>query len=176
MTVQVLEKSTVAVVSAEPTLKVLVDRYNSYAMLLDVPTVNRFADRPSALKRLAKIEAEAEAKFRITERKKRQKVFSYPAAETLKVLKPGTLRAEARDALLNGATLGKIEELIAAWDVRNGDKPQRLEPRAYGLVRLLHTYVGYALREEGEGSNKVIYVMDYASWTAWKLAQKALAA
>ena len=168
MNTTVLENPSVA----ELPLKALTERYNSYAALLGTPTVNRFADRAAALKRLAKITEEAEAKFRTT-RKKRQKVFSYPAADVLKVLKSGTLRCEARDALLKGASLGKIEELIADWDVRNGGTPQRLEPRAYGLVRLLHTYVGYALREEGDGPHKIIYAMDKPTWLAWKEAQKA---
>jgi hypothetical protein len=116
---------------------------------------------------------EAEARPFTVERKKRQKVFHYPPKEVISRLQPGSLRAEARDLLLNGATLGRVEELIADWDRRRNVEPFRLEPRAYGLVRLLHTYVGYALREEGVGDdNKVIYVMDKEAWAAWKAQSK----
>ncbi len=154
-------------------LSEMVEKYNSLANLLGQKTVNKFADRPTALKRLAKIEADVKEHLKVApERKKRQKVFNYPPAEKLSALKAGTLRAEARDLLQNGATLGRVEQLIADWDVRQGKKPHRLEPRAYGLVRLLHNYCGYALREEVVGNDKLIYVMDRASWLAFKAASK----
>jgi hypothetical protein len=155
-------------------LKDVVARYNTLADKLGTRPVKKFENRSVALRRLEDIEAEAKARFVVTpERKKRQKVFHYPPKEVISRLQPGSLRAEARDLLLNGATLGRVEELIADWDRRRNVEPFRLEPRAYGLVRLLHTYVGYALREEGVGDdNKVIYVMDKEAWAAWKAQSK----
>lgn len=150
-------------------ISAIVDRHNKLAEMLQLKTVKRFENKSIAVQRLVRIEAEARARFSVTPaKKKRQKVFNYPPLEAIKALKPGSLRAEARDLLLGGATLAKVEELVASWDVRSGKKPHRLEPRAYGLVRLLHYYIGYALREEGVGENKVIYVMDREAWAEWK--------
>jgi len=169
-----LQELTRTAVKAPVSNKDLVEQYNRLAKMVDATPVTRFASREVALKRLERIQAEVKARFVTTpERKKRQKVFNYPPRDELKALKPGTLRAEARDLLKAGATLGKVEELIADWDKRNGDKPYRLEPRAYGLVRLLHTYIGYALREEGEGDNKIIFLMDTKEWNAWRAQRTA---
>lgn len=149
--------------------KQLLEKYNNLAKLIDADPVKRFASLKVAEARVAKLEAEVQARFTIkTNRKKRDKVFNYPPRDELKTLQPNTLRAEARDLLLKGATLGRIEELVADWDVRQGKKAHRLEPRAYGLVRLLHSYVGYALREEGSGPDKVIFAMDEKAWKEWK--------
>lgn len=151
----------------------VVEQYNNLAGLLNLKPVKKFENKAVALRRLAVIQAEAQERFKVTpERKKRQKVFSYPPLEKLSVLKAGTLRAEARDLLANGATVARVEQLIADWDVRTGKKPHRLEPRAYGLIRLLHTYVGYALREEIVNGQKIIYVMTREEWLAWKATQK----
>lgn len=152
----------------------LVEKYNRLAKTISADAVNAFATVAAAEAALAELDVRVQAFFAGTVgRKKRQKVFCYPPLEVLKPLKAGTLRAAARDLLLGGATLARVEELVAEWDVKQGDAPTRLEPRAYGLVRLLHTYVGYALREEGVGGNKVIFVMDAEAWKAWKEAAKA---
>lgn len=181
--------------TSEVSTKDLIQKHNVLAAVLDVPAVKRFENRTIALKRVERLTAElarwdamraeadrelalfdaAQARAAVTptvERKKRQKVFNYPPCEVLKVLQPGSLRARARDLLLGGATLARVEELVAAWDVDMGQEPYRLEPRAYGLVRLLHTWAGYALRQEVVGGNQVIYVMDRDGWAAHKAAAK----
>lgn len=151
----------------------LVERYNATAKLLDKPAVKRFADRQVGLKRLETLfkEVEALAPKVVKEadgRKKRQKVFSYPPLETLKAVVEGSLRAQCRDLLIGGATLKEVEDLIYRFDEARGKPTARSAERAYGLVRLLHTYVGYALREEGTGENKKIFVMTRETWSAWR--------
>lgn len=102
-------------------------------------------------------------------RKKRDKVFCYPPAEVIKTMAPGSLRAQARDLLMQGATFGQVEDLIRTFDDGRGKTPEhRIPERAYGLVRLLHTYIGYALREEGKGDDKLIFVMTPEQWKAYK--------
>lgn len=152
----------------------LVEKYNRLATTIGADEINDFTTVAAAEAALAELDVRVQAYFAGTVgRKKRQKVFCYPPLDVLKPLKAGTLRAAARDLLLGGATLARVEELVAEWDRKQGDEPTRLEPRAYGLVRLLHTYVGYALREEGVGDNKVIFVMDAEAWKAWREAAKA---
>ncbi len=100
-------------------------------------------------------------------RKKRQKIFRYPPGEVLKAMAPGSLRAQARDLLLKGATFAQVEDLIREFDEGRGKAPNhRIAERAYGLVRLLHTYIGYGLREEGESEDKTIFIMTPESWKA----------
>lgn len=152
----------------------MVEKYNRLANTIDADRVDGFLTVEAGEAALADLEARVQAYFADTVgRKKRQKVFSYPPKDELKGLNPGSLRAEARDLLLGGATLGRVEQLVGDWDVKQGKTPHRLEPRAYGLVRLLHTYVGYALREEIVGGDQVIFVMDQEAWAAWKKSAKA---
>jgi hypothetical protein len=157
-------------VSASTPVKEILEIYNRFAAMVEAPVVKRFENRTVALRRLGEIQEVARARFVVAPtRKKRQKVFNYPPAPQLKTLKPGSLRAQARDLLINGATLGRVEQLVADWDRANGDEPHRLEPRAYGLVRLLHSYIGYALREEKtENGETIIYLMTPEQWKAWK--------
>lgn len=160
--------------------KAILDRYNTLAAQCGKPAVKRFSDRPTALKRLEALEAFArtlvpapEAKPAKSERKRRQPVFSYPAAPTQKAVKLDSLRGQALALLTRGATFAKVMELCAEFDGTRGKDAYRLEPRAYGLVRLLHTWAGYGLREEIVNGVKVIYAMDAATWKAFQDAKKA---
>mgnify|MGYP001558377151 CR=1 FL=1 len=156
---------------ANLTLPQMAERYNASAALLGKPPVNRFSDKQTGIKRLEVLFKDIEAlapKTVKVGRSKRQKIFTYPPAESLKEIVPGSLRAQGRDMLLKGATLKQIEALIHDFDRTRGKPTTRAAERAYGLVRLLHTYVGYALREEGSGDNKVIFVLNREEWLAWK--------
>lgn len=115
----------------------------------------------------------AEVKAKKTDgRKSRQKVFNYPPLGELKKVVDGSLRARARDLLLKGATFAQVEELVRQYDIEKGKSgDHRITERTYGLIRLLHTYVGYALREEGSGEDKKIFVMTQENWEAWKATQ-----
>ncbi len=150
----------------------LVARYNASAVLLGKDPVKRFSAPAVGRKRLEilfrEVEALAPQAVKEVGRRKRQKVFCYPPQGTLKAIVAGSLRAQGRDMLIQGATLKQIEDLIYDFDRARGKPTTRAAERAYGLVRLLHTYVGYALREEGEGDNKVIYVLTPEEWLAWK--------
>lgn len=158
---------------ASLTLGQLKDRWNASAPLVGKPVVNKFADRATGLKRLEALFTEIEklAPKQVQDvngRKKRQKVFSYPPLDVLKEIVPGSLRAQGRDLLLKGATLGQVEDLIREFDAARGKTANRVAERAYGLVRLLHTYIGYALREEGSGDEKKIFLMTRETWSAWR--------
>lgn len=170
------------------TIAQMAERYNASAELLGKPVVKKFSDRPTGIKRLEvlfqeiealapKIVQEAKVVTKVVKeakvakeegRRKRQKVFCYPPLESLKAIVPNSLRAQGRDMLVKGATLRQIEDLIFDFDRARGKPTTRAPERAYGLVRLLHTYVGYALREEGEDEEKTIFVMTREQWLAWK--------
>lgn len=156
-------------------IREITEQYNRLAIMIEAPVVKKFENRTKALRRLEQLKVEVQARFVTAQpsRKKRQKEFNYPPRDELKALIPNSLRKEAFDLLQRGATLGRVEQLVADWDRRRGKTPNRIEPRAYGLVRLLHSYIGYALRQEGEGDNKVIYVMTPEEWKAWKKQPKA---
>jgi hypothetical protein len=147
------------------TLSEMADRYNTLAPILDKDVITKFRDKSTGLRRLQQLYIELESRnpTPVTEtktRKKRQKVFMYPPlSEGLKEIAPNSLRARARDLLIKGATFAQIEDVIRVYDVEKGKKSSRISERAYGLIRLLHTYVGYGLREEGEGDAKLIYVV-----------------
>lgn len=95
------------------------------------------------------------------QRRKRQKVFNYPPAEEQKELKEGSLRYVALQALKRGATYAEIEQIVREFDIALGKKPdRRISGRAYGLIRLLHTFVGYGLRERlNEDGEKLIFAI-----------------
>ena len=95
-----------------------------------------------------------------------------PADEGIKNVAPNSLRGRARDLLVNGATFAQIEQLIREYDVEKGKTSNRISDRAYGLIRLLHTYVGYGLREEGQGEDKLIYVVTLDQWVNKRLKAK----
>lgn len=97
-------------------------------------------------------------------RRRRQKVFAYPPKEELNPVAEGSMRAQVRDLLVKGATFNEVVELVGTF--YQGDDKKRISERAYGFVRLLHTYVGYGLREEGEGENKKIFVVTPEEWNA----------
>ena len=112
-----------------------------------------------------KIDLAAQAK---PARRKREKVFNYPPSlDTLRNIVEGSLRAQARDLLLKGATFEEVEELVRQFDVSKG-KPgdHRISERTYGLIRLLHTYIGYALQEEVVEGVKKIFILSPEDWKA----------
>lgn len=125
----------------------------------------------------------AELVKQVRQRRRRQAVFMYPPSGELKRLAEGSLRAQCRDLMVRGATVREIENLILSFDVArkgNGKElrartEERIAERAYGLIRLMHTYIGYALREEGDGESKKIFVMTEPEWQAWKQANKTAA-
>lgn len=61
-----------------------------------------------------------------------------------------TLRARCRDLLDEGATFEQVKELVVSYDKDRGKpgRPERLEHRAYELVRLMHYYLGYGLAHD----------------------------
>lgn len=107
-------------------------------------------------------------------RRTRQKVFNYPPAGELRNIVAGSLRAQARDLLLQGATFEEVEALVRDFDITQG-KPgtHRISERTYGLIRLLHTYIGYALVERNVDGVKKIFILDAAGWQKFKELQSA---
>lgn len=83
-----------------------------------------------------------------TERKVRQKHFVFKPLEEIRVPKADTLRGRAVALLKDGATLEEIEKLVKTFDKDRKKDQINVERRAYELVRLIHYYLGYGLKQE----------------------------
>lgn len=69
-----------------------------------------------------------------------------------------TLRKRAVDLLTGeGATFSQVEKMVEKFDKDRGVASKFVERRSYELVRLVHYYLGYGLKQEG---NKIIAYTD----------------
>lgn len=86
-----------------------------------------------------------------TERKLRGMRFIFkPMQETVSP-KANTLRAAALELLKGGATFGQVENLVKKFDEKRGKEPFNLVPRTYELIRIVHYYLGYGLKQDDKG-------------------------
>lgn len=145
-----------AVPAAEPVTEALVTE----ALVTEAPVAQAPAVDPEIAATARALVQEAR-----TQRRRRQKVFMYPASTELKPIAEGSMRAKVRDLLVGGATFSEVEALVKTFYKEDG---KRISERTYGFIRLLHTYCGYGLREEGEGENKRIFVLTPDEWAARK--------
>lgn len=139
--------------------------YNDVALSLGMKTVKRFSDKAVAIKRTRKLlvdagqEPSAVIPPEHANPKKRQKVFRYPPESEIRVTREGYLRNKAQMLLLGGATFDEIIQMINEHDVMRGVLPHDAEKRAYELIRSLHRYCGWGLKEEvQENGEKLIFI------------------
>ncbi len=137
----------------------LAAKYNDAAATLGEAAVKRFSDKKSAVRRTTAIVARLPE---TTEAKRRPMRFVFRPEKvireckvTAKNMKSGstkTLRQRALDKLLTkkGATFEEIKQVVLDFDKDRGVKPKNHERRAYELVRLIHYYLGYGLKEHGD--------------------------
>lgn len=157
----------------------LLTKYNAAAARLGRPTVKRFADSKTAIRRTREIltaspdPADVEAKapepkapradLALTPPKSRRtKGFNFPLRRTLKKLNKGTIReaifkrlAEGRD---QGVTEQDVREVIVEWKRAHGEVPNmdRLAIDAYEHIRNLHLYVGYGMEQGQDGRIRIL--------------------
>lgn len=81
---------------------------------------------------------------------KRTKVFRFPVGDEIKKTKPGTLRASVVDALRAGATFEEVVLVVQVFDAKRNVAEKNIERRAYEVIRLVHFWCGYGLRQEGD--------------------------
>ena len=86
--------------------------------------------------------------------------FNFEPLKQVKMPKKGTLRALAVDRLRQGATMQELEDLIIAFDWRNGKMPRNYSRRAYELVRVVHNRLGFGVREEEDGTVRLVEPKD----------------
>lgn len=93
------------------------------------------------------------------ERRKREMYFNFPVKSEIKPARPGTLRYRVLAKLLDGGlTFSQVIDEVKSFDadrraagvdMRGSDEnPDR---RAYEIVRIIHYYLGYGLRQSPEG-------------------------
>lgn len=165
------------------TLAELASLFNLVASNLDRGSVKKFADKAAAVRRtwalLEDYDAEepdqtiGEALELAHERSKAQepeaprkeratriKRFNFVPDNAPKSLrKTDTLRGEAVELLRAGATFEQVEDLVRAWDVKEGKKTKEetVERRAYELVRIMHYYLGWGIRHDIESGIITLY-------------------
>lgn len=77
--------------------------------------------------------------------------FNLPLREEIHPIRAGTLRYQAAELLKSGATFEQIEALVRNFDDEREKTSETVSRRAYEVVRLLHTFIGYGLREDDKG-------------------------
>ncbi len=77
--------------------------------------------------------------------------FNLPLQSEVRSIRPGTLRYQAAELLKSGATFEQIEDLVRNFDDEREKTSETVSRRAYEVVRLLHTFIGYGLREDDNG-------------------------
>lgn len=135
----------------------LVVQYNAAAAILGEAPVKRFADKAVAVRRTTTITLRLPTK---KTRKPRGMRFVFKPESEIRVCKgtaktksedKRTLRQRAVDMLLRGATFAQLETLVEAFDKDRGVERGNIERRSYELVRLVHYYLGYGLRQDEHG-------------------------
>lgn len=142
----------------------LVTKYNEAAQVRGLVAVKRFSDRRSAIRRTrsllespvkkAKPAAKAKKAKPAAERKKSgmRFVFPYRGDENFgKIQSENSLRGRAVTLLKAGAYFTDVVALVKQFDKDRGHGPGHQERRAYEVVRLLHYYVGYGLKQDADG-------------------------
>lgn len=143
----------------------LAEQYNVSAAILGRRAVKRFADKSSALRRTKEIMQAAKHIKRKPGGKRKLRgmrfVFPFDGAENIRECRGSltssksgderTLRQRCVDLLKRGSTFDKIERLVVDFDKDRGKKSEHVERRAYELVRLMHYYLGYGLRQDDKG-------------------------
>lgn len=134
----------------------LVGRYNAAATSLGRNEVKRFSDHKSAVRRTKQIITDLKAqKGGTTERKKRGMRFVFPfhGRDNLRVIKSeNSLRGRCAALLKSdGGTYKDVIKLVHKFDKDRGSTPGNVEHRAYELIRLLHYYIGFGLRQNADG-------------------------
>lgn len=77
--------------------------------------------------------------------------FNLPLKSEVRPIREGTLRYQAAQLLKTGATFEQIEALLRDFDDEREKTSDTVRRRAYEVVRLLHTFIGYGLREDDNG-------------------------
>jgi hypothetical protein len=91
------------------------------------------------------------AKVEPTEKKVRgphQKHFVFKPLDEIRAPKDTTLRGRAVQLLKKGATLEQVQDLVREFDKDRKKTEKNVDRRAYELVRLVHYYLGYGLKQE----------------------------
>lgn len=152
----------------------IIDRYNAAAEAMGEKSVKKFRDKRTALRRTNEILARVRARD-LVRSKAESKPTAAPAPRTRKkrgmrfVFRPETkireckgtartnskdkrsLRHRAVDLLLKGASFTEVVALVKQFDKECGKEPKFLDRRAYELVRIVHYYLGYGLRQDSSG-------------------------
>lgn len=142
-------------------LKDIVARYNELATTLGKPEVKRFADRKSADRRLAALEAEFAATPPAPAKKEkapkhvkgqfRDRVM--PAIPELQgqFPKPDSLAGLCLAMLTRpqGASLDEVIEMVEEFDTRRGSANFNIYRRSHDLVDLMNRRRGYAMQYKG---------------------------
>ena len=128
------------------TIKDLTDAYNAAAKKLGRPTVKRFRDRKAAETRTKEILEELQAR----KPGRKSGPVNWPYRGALHTPREGSLSCRIRDALKDGATMDQLSDVVAGFDAENGNPPKDLPQRARFIMRDLHRYHGYGVRQKGE--------------------------
>ena len=155
--------------------------YNRVATRLGLPALKTFRDHNTAVSRAEGVlrRAEISTKEKIVEgtvmmepeaqetpmveeivakrgggRKKGSRTkgrFNLPLKSEVRSIREGTLRYQAAQLLKTGATFDQIEALVRDFDDEREKTSETVSRRSYEVVRLLHTFIGYGLREDDNG-------------------------
>jgi len=157
----------------------LLKTYNRIAEANDEKVVNKFADHATAVKRtwamLQKHGKSVKKEVKVaTERRLRTKHFNYVAVGAPKPRRESSAdNPVLRDMLLTrllspeGLSFNQAKDVVAEFDelrerlgkpVRNGGE-HTVETRAYEGLRLIHYYLNYSLKQDGEGDDAPIRIV-----------------
>lgn len=138
-------------------LSELAKMYNELAKKADKPEVKKFSDKKSAVRRVKALANDVKPAKASTPRKPRGMRFVFRPEATIRDTK-GTIKSKSDDtrtlrtravALLTGkgATFKAVEATVEKFDQDRGKKSVNIERRAYELIRLVHYYLGYGLKQ-----------------------------
>ncbi|MCK5639906.1 MAG: hypothetical protein KAJ19_03885 [Gammaproteobacteria bacterium] len=138
--------------------------HNLAAENIGAKEVKRFSDKKSAVKRTwsmleaydawAKAEKEpAPAAKSKGEKKSRKMHFVFaPSKEGVKKIRDeNSLRGRLIKLLTKGAKFEQIVTTVEKFDKDRGKKPVNVRTRAYEGTRILHYYLGYGMKQDGNG-------------------------
>lgn len=132
------------------TQKELTAAYNEAAKQLGVKPVKRFKDIETAKTRTAELLRQLKKQQTPAGAGRRSEPIDWPFRGNLHGVREGTLNAQFVERLKHGVSKEELMGIVAASDRAEGRDPTALSDRVRGLLRMLHTYNGFGIKQRGD--------------------------
>jgi len=126
----------------------LVAAYNEAATALGLKTVKKFRDREAAETRTREILKQLKASQKV--KTVRTEIVDWPFNGGEHPPREGTIGGQFLDGLKKGITMEELITIVENKDKENANELGNLATRARAVLRMLHTYNGFGIKQKGD--------------------------